>query len=71
MELAKGLELYSTRKEAYVDDIRTIIRANNLPKHTATATLRREETPPTLPPVENSMTKASRQFYGRDLLSQN
>lgn len=70
MELAKGLELYSTRKEAYVDDIRTIIRANNLPKHTATATLRREETPPTLP-VENSMTKASRQFYGRDLLSQN
>jgi Bax protein len=70
MELARGLELYSTRKEAYVDDIRTIIRANNLPKHTAKASLRRDEQPPSLP-VENSITKASRQFYGRDLLNQN
>ncbi|MBE0502866.1 MAG: glucosaminidase domain-containing protein [Desulfuromonadales bacterium] len=71
MELARGLELYSTRKEAYVDDIRTIIRANNLPKHTANLSLRREVIPPSQP-VENPMTKASRQFYGRDdLLSQN
>lgn len=70
MELARGLELYSTRKEAYVDDIRTIIRANNLPKHTAKASLRREE-PTISQPVENPILKASRDFYSRDLLSQN
>jgi Bax protein len=43
MALARGLQSYSTRKEAYVDDIRAIIRANNLPKYTANASLRRED----------------------------
>lgn len=70
MELARGLQLYSTRKAAYVDDIRAIIRANNLPKHTAKASLRREEISSVLP-VEYLPPQASRQFYGRDLLSQN
>jgi len=80
MELARGLHSYSTRREAYVDDIRAIIRANNLPKYTANASLRREnlnsnnetqKTPakllnnPTIPP------QASTLDYGRALLSQN
>lgn len=79
MELARGLQSYSTRKEAYVDDIRAIIRANNLPKHTANATLRREvfnfneelqRTTPALP-AEKIPPQASTQFYSRVLLSQN
>ena len=71
VDLARGLQSYSTRKAAYVDDIRAIIRANNLPKYTAKASLRREEiTPPSLP-AGNIPPQASRQYYGRDLLSQN
>jgi Bax protein len=79
MELARGLQLYSTRKEAYIADIRAIIRANNLPKYTANASLRREnlnsssETQkiPSSLPAGNISSQASKQYYGRDLLSQN
>lgn len=79
IELARGLGSYSTRKEAYIDDIRAIIRANNLPKFTANAALRkedskqnpgREESAPF--PSGNIPPQATTQnFYGRELLSQN
>lgn len=80
MELARGLQSYSTRKEAYVDDIRAIIRANNLPKHTANASLRRddlspndemEKNPSTAPARNPPPPTATSQFYDRVLLSQN
>lgn len=75
VELARGLQAYSTRREAYVDDIRAIIRANNLPKYFANASLRREnsysDNKPPLLPAENIPPQASRQYHGRDLLSQN
>lgn len=80
MALARGLQSYSTRKEAYVDDIRAIIRANNLPKYTANASLRREDlnlsdelikTQTALPARNIPPPAASSQFYGRALLSQN
>lgn len=76
LELARGLGSYSTRKEAYIDDIRAIIRANNLPKFTANATLRKENPDNLLRfeslPTENIPRQASSQnFHGRDLLSQN
>jgi Bax protein len=80
MELAKGLLLYSTRKEAYVDDIRAIIRANNFLKYFANVNLRRaglnandelQKIAPLLP-AEKILPQASRPYcYGRDLLSQN
>lgn len=79
-ELARGLRLYSTRKEAYVDDIQTIIRTNNLPRYTADAALRKENysernTPdqrPTPATTDRTTPKVTEQiFYGRDLLSQN
>lgn len=77
MALAKGLLSYSTRKEAYIDDIRAIIRTNNLPQHTANASLRREDLSSSnelqkIPPFpEKILPQAARQFHGRDLLSQN
>lgn len=78
IELARGLRLYSTRKEAYIDDIRAIIVAHNLPKFTANITLRKENSGPdeelrSSPlPTEKIPPQASTQyFYGRDLLSQN
>jgi Bax protein len=78
MDLAKGLQAYSTRREAYVDDIRAIIRANNLPKF-ANASLRQEDSQEdsdsdstqNLLPAENIPPQASREYHGRDLLSQN
>lgn len=79
MELARGLLLYSTRKEAYINDIRAIIRGHNLPKLTANIALRKEvfgqeeQTQRSLPlPTEIITPQASTSyFYGRDLLSQN
>jgi len=80
MALARGLQSYSTRKEAYVDEIRAIIRANNLPKYTANASLRREnlnsndegqKTPSATLPVVNISPQVSRQSSVRYLLSQN
>lgn len=79
MDLTRGLLSYSTRKEAYVDDIRAIIRANNLPKHTANATLRRDwinsdselRDKPISLPAEHAPARETRQYLGHDLLSQN
>ena len=80
MELARGLQLYSTRKEAYVDDIRAIIHANNFLKNFANARLRRadlnskDELQKAAPfiPAEKILPQASKPyFYGRNLLSQN
>jgi Bax protein len=79
MELAKGLQLYSTRKEAYVEDIRAIIRAHNLPKHTANASLRRQESNSSIElqtilpslPAENIPLTSTPHIDARDLLSQN
>lgn len=45
MDLARGLEKYSTRGEAYVEDIRAIIRRNHL-SLLATVTLRDPHSPP-------------------------
>lgn len=67
IDLVEGLTAYSTRKEAYINDIRAIIRANNLPTLTANASLRKLSLDlPASPP------QASAEYnYGRALLSQN
>lgn len=79
IDLAKGLLSYSTRKEAYIEDILAIIRVNNLPKYTANASLRRDATiqnsntrpPSPLLPTNPPPQAAAQDFYGRVLLSQN
>jgi Bax protein len=80
MELASGLQLYSTRREAYVDDIRAIIRANNFLKSFANVSLRREDLPSQdelqkvapVVPVDKVLPQASKPyFHGGELLSQN
>jgi Bax protein len=80
MELARGLQLYSTRREAYVDDIRAIIRANNFLKSFANVSLRREDLPSQdelqkvapVVPVDKVLPQASKPyFHGGELLSQN
>lgn len=79
LELARGLLLYSTRKEAYINDIRAIIRGHNLPKLTANVTLRKEilgqneqlQRASSLPNETIPPQASTPYFHGRDLLSQN
>lgn len=70
LELAQGLLSYSTRKEAYIDDIRAIIRANKLPKYTADASLRRDNEFPAARP-RYPLQASAQNFSDIDLLSQN